>query len=279
MLYRVASSLKRKNKLKMTDHEQPIAVQTRDNVALVTLSRPKANNALNRLLSTALVASFEALRDSDEVHAIVLTGAGKAFCAGVDLKELSENPGVLQNGGMGTRSPLVVAIRDCGKPVIGAVNGAAVTGGFELALACDFLYASPLARFADTHARVGLLPGWGLSQKLGRLIGINRAREASLTGNFISAEQALDWGLVNRICPADTLVDDAVAAASQIAESNPATVSAMRSLMNDGDLLPLGDALELEGERGIAYLEQADFSQMGERLQTLRSRARGQNTN
>ena len=279
MLYRVASSLKRKNKLKMTDHEQPIAVQTRDNVALVTLSRPKANNALNRLLSTALVASFEALRDSDEVHAIVLTGAGKAFCAGVDLKELSENPGVLQNGGMGTRSPLVVAIRDCGKPVIGAVNGAAVTGGFELALACDFLYASPLARFADTHARVGLLPGWGLSQKLGRLIGINRAREASLTGNFISAEQALDWGLVNRICPADTLVDDAVAAAIQIAESNPATVSAMRSLMNDGDLLPLGDALELEGERGIAYLEQADFSQMGERLQALRSRARGQNTN
>ena len=260
----------------MTDHEQPISLERRDNVALVTLSRPEAYNALNRALSRALVATFEALRDNDAVHAIVLTGAGKAFCAGVDLKELNENPGVLKDGGMGTRSPLVVAIRDCGKPVIGAVNGAAVTGGFELALACDFLYASTRARFADTHARVGLLPGWGLSQKLGRLIGINRAREASLTGNFISVEQALDWGLVNRICQPEALIDEAVAAAAQIAEANPATVSAMRSLMNDGDLLPLGEALELEGERGIAYLQEADFSQMGQRLKDLRSRAKSQ---
>jgi len=174
---------------------------------------------------------------------------------------------------MGTNSPMVRALRNCGKPIIGAINGPAVTGGFELALACDFLYAATNARFADTHARVGLLPGWGLSQKLGRLIGINRAREASLTGNFIDAETAMAWGLVNKLCPSDTLIEDTLAAAQQIAESNPQTISAMRSLMNDGDLLALGDALELEGARGIAYLEQADFSQMESRLQALRNRA------
>lgn len=260
----------------MTTTQASITVAHREQVALVTLNRPDAYNALNRDLSEGIVATFDALGADPGIHAVVLTGAGKAFCAGVDLKELSANPAVLTNGGMGTNSPMVRALRDCGKPIIGAVNGAAVTGGFELALACDFLYASSKARFADTHARVGLLPGWGLSQKLGRLIGINRAREASLTGNFICAEQALEWGLVNRICPEDTLVDDALAAAAQIAESNPDTISAMRSLMNDGDLLPLGEALELEGERGIAYMDSVDFSQMESRLQSLRGRAKSQ---
>ena len=259
----------------MTQH-QPIIVEYQGPVALITLNRPEAYNALNRDLSTAIVRTFDELATNASVHVIVLTGAGKAFCAGVDLKELTTNPGVLKEGGMGTNSPMVRALRNCGKPIIGAINGPAVTGGFELALACDFLYAATNARFADTHARVGLLPGWGLSQKLGRLIGINRAREASLTGNFIDAETAMAWGLGNKLCPADTLIVDTLAAAQQIAESNPQTISAMRSLMNDGDLLALGDALELEGARGIAYLEQADFSQMESRLQALRSRA--QNT-
>ena len=256
----------------MTQH-QPIIVEYHGNVALITLNRPEAYNALNHDLSTAIVRTFDELATNASVHVIVLTGAGKAFCAGVDLKELTANPGVLKEGGMGTDSPMVKALRNCGKPIIGAINGAAVTGGFELALACDFLYAATNARFADTHARVGLLPGWGLSQKLGRLIGINRAREASLTGNFIDAETAMAWGLVNKLCSPDTLIEDTLAAAQQIAESNPQTISAMRSLMNDGDLLALGDALELEGARGIAYMEQADFSQMESRLQALRSRA------
>ncbi len=256
----------------MTQH-QPIIVEYHGNVALITLNRPEAYNALNHDLSTAIVRTFDELATNASVHVIVLTGAGKAFCAGVDLKELTANPGVLKEGGMGTDSPMVKALRNCGKPIIGAINGAAVTGGFELALACDFLYAATNARFADTHARVGLLPGWGLSQKLGRLIGINRAREASLTGNFIDAETAMAWGLVNKLCSPDTLIEDTLAAAQQIAESNPQTISAMRSLMNDGDLLALGDALELEGARGIAYMEQADFSQMESRLQALRNRA------
>ncbi len=189
----------------MTQH-QPIIVEYHGTVALVTLNRPEAYNALNHDLSTAIVRTFDELATNTSVHVIVLTGAGKAFCAGVDLKELTANPGVLKDGGMGTNSPMVRALRNCGKPII-------------------------------------------------------------------DAETAMAWGLVNKLCPSDTLIEDTLAAAQQIAESNPQTISAMRSLMNDGDLLALGDALELEGARGIAYLEQADFSQMESRLQALRSRA------
>ena len=251
-----------------------VLLEVTDGVALITLNRPDAYNALNRALSLAIVDTFNTLAERDDVKAIVLTGAGRAFCAGVDLKELATSPDVLTDGGMGTESPLVVALRDCGKPVIGAVNGAAVTGGFELALACDFLYAADGARFADTHARVGLLPGWGLSQKLSRLVGANRAREISFTGNFISAQQAFDWGLVNKVCAAEDLLDAALTTAKQIAESNPATMKAMRALMNDGAELALGEALALEGERGIAYLSQADFGQMTSRLESLKARSK-----
>ena len=171
-----------------------ITVHEEAGVALVTLNRPEANNALNRDLSEAIINTFTDLAASDSVRAIVLTGSGRAFCAGVDLKALTDEPELLSSGlGLGPSSPIVVALEQCRQPIIGAVNGAAVTGGFELALACDFLFASDQARFADTHARVGILPGWGLSQKLSRIIGINRAREMSLTGNFIDAHRAEAW--------------------------------------------------------------------------------------
>ena len=178
-----------------------VTVEERSGVALVTLNRPEANNALNRALSEAITATFTELASSTTVRAIVLTGAGRSFCAGVDLKALSDEPEMLSTGmGLGPASPIVAALEQCPQPIIGAINGAAVTGGFELALACDYLFASTEARFADTHARVGILPGWGLSQKLTRIIGINRAREMSLAGNFIDAHRAEAWGLVNRVC-------------------------------------------------------------------------------
>ena len=175
--------------------------------------------------------------------------------------------------GLGPESPIVVALEQCPQPIIGAVNGAAVTGGFELALACDYLFASEHARFADTHARVGILPGWGLSQKLSRIIGINRAREMSLTGNFINAERAEAWGLVNRVCAADSLLDEALASAAQIADADPKAVAALKSLMNDGVKETLGDALIMEGERGNAFAKTVDYSQMSARLAALRQRA------
>ena len=251
-----------------------IEVHEEAGVALVTLNRPDANNALNRELSEAIIATFGELAASESVRAIVLTGAGRVFCAGVDLKALTDEPELLSSGlGLGPQSPIVVAMEQCPQPIIGAVNGAAVTGGFELALACDFLFASEQARFADTHARVGILPGWGLSQKLSRLIGINRAREMSLTGNFVDAHRAEAWGLVNRVCAADDLLTEALASAAQIAEADPKAVFALKSLMNDGAKESLGDALEMEGDRGNAFAKSVDYSQMGARLASLRQRA------
>lgn len=251
-----------------------ITIHEEAGVALVTLNRPEANNALNRDLSEAIINTFTDLAASDSVRAIVLTGSGRAFCAGVDLKALTDEPELLSSGlGLGPSSPIVVALEQCRQPIIGAVNGAAVTGGFELALACDFLFASDQARFADTHARVGILPGWGLSQKLSRIIGINRAREMSLTGNFIDAHRAEAWGLVNRVCKPEQLVDEALACAAQMADSDPKAVFALKALMNDGVKQTLGDALELEGERGNAFAKTVDYSQMGQRLAALRQRA------
>ena len=251
-----------------------ITVHEEEGVALVTLNRPEANNALNRDLSEAIINTFTDLAASDSVRAIVLTGSGRAFCAGVDLKALTDEPELLSSGlGLGPSSPIVVALEQCRQPIIGAVNGAAVTGGFELALACDFLFASDQARFADTHARVGILPGWGLSQKLSRIIGINRAREMSLTGNFIDAHRAEAWGLVNRVCKPEQVVDEALASAAQMADSDPKAGFALKALMNDGVKQTLGDALELEGERGNAFAKTVDYSQMGERLAALRQRA------
>ena len=251
-----------------------IEVHQQAGVALVTLNRPDAHNALNRALSEAIIATFDDLAVDEGVRAIVLTGSGRAFCAGVDLKALTDEPELLSSGlGLGPESPIVVALEQCPQPIIGAVNGAAVTGGFELALACDYLVASEHARFADTHARVGILPGWGLSQKLSRIIGINRAREMSLTGNFIDAERAEAWGLVNRVCAAASLLDEALASAAQIADADPKAVFALKALMNDGVKQTLGDALVLEGERGNAFAKTVDYSQMSARLAALRQRA------
>ena len=247
-----------------------IEVHQQNGVALVTLNRPEAHNALNRALSEAITTTFAELAVADSVRAIVLTGAGRAFCAGVDLKALTDEPELLS---FGPESPIIIALEQCPQPIIGAVNGAAVTGGFELALACDYLFASEQARFADTHARVGILPGWGLSQKLSRIIGVNRAREMSLTGNFIDAQRAEAWGLVNRVCASESLLDEALASASQIADGDPNAVVALKSLMNDGVKETLGNALVMEGERGNAFAKTVDFSQMSDRLAALRQRA------
>src|SRR5690606_12007271 len=166
---------------------QEVLVERRANgVALVTLNRPQAMNALSASLRLALSEAMIAIRDDPAVKVVVLTGAGeKAFTAGLDLKELgSDTAGLNAATDPDPKSNPVNAVASCGKPVIGAINGVAITGGFEVALACDILIASSNARFADTHALVGIMPGWGLSQKLSRIIGLSRAREMSFSGRF-----------------------------------------------------------------------------------------------
>ena len=187
-----------------------LLIEKKDRITTLTMNRPAAMNALSRELRSVMAEAFRDLSEDPDTGAIILTGAGRAFCAGLDLKELGgETPG-RETGDdpmASTRNfDLVQAMEACAAPIIGAINGVAVTGGFEVALACDILIASTKGRFADTHARVGIMPGWGLSQKLSRLIGISRAKQISLTGNFVTAEQAAAWGLVNQVVEPDDLL-------------------------------------------------------------------------
>ncbi len=187
----------------------PVLLDVSERIATITLNRPSARNALSsevlRLVATLL---HDAEADPD-VDVLILTGADPAFCAGLDLGELGSSARNLDStgaeGGLnssGVRGPFPRLT----KPLIGAINGAAVTGGFELALNCDFLVASERAKFGDTHARVGVMPGWGLSVLLPQAIGIRRAREMSFTGNFMSAEEAYAFGLVNHVVAHEELI-------------------------------------------------------------------------
>jgi enoyl-CoA hydratase len=174
-----------------------------DGVAVVTMNRPDARNALNAELRQAVPQTLRELDADPDVRVMILTGADPAFCAGLDLKELGTS------GLSADPDATPLPFGSLSKPLIGAINGAAVTGGFELALGCDLLIASDRARFADTHARVGVMPGWGLTVLLPQAIGIRRARQMSFTGNYIDAATALAWGLVNEVVPHDSLLDRA----------------------------------------------------------------------
>lgn len=238
-----------------------------DGVALLTLNRPDNLNALSRAMTDAIVDAINNAIESDAVKVIVLTANGNAFCAGVDLKELSAGGDVLSDD-----EALINILNTCPKPIIGAINGFAITGGLELALACDFLYAAETAKFADTHAKVGLMPTWGMSQKLPRAIGVQRALELSLSGNFFSAEEAVEWGLINKIFPAEQLLEQSLAVAKHIASNDQLAVRGIRDLIKDGWHSDLASGLALERQRSIAHNDSVDFSEMEKTLNRLRQR-------
>jgi enoyl-CoA hydratase len=190
-----------------------VLVDVQDRVAVITLNRPEARNALNRAVRRALPKAINDLEADDKVDVMILTGTDPAFSAGVDLKEFAS--GAVSESGEGFadmgqrrdgRLPFRGAMPPRAKLLIGAINGVAITGGFEVALGCDFLVASERARFADTHARVGVMPGWGLTVLLAQRIGVARAKEMSVTGNFVDAPTALAWGLVNHVVAHEELL-------------------------------------------------------------------------
>ena len=196
-------------------------------VATVTLNRPESRNALNAALSRGLWDAIGDAGADPDVDVVILTGADPAFCAGVDLKELSgETPRPTDIEPMPPRDtnglfrffPLI------NKPIIGAINGVAVTGGFEVALQCTFLVASEAARFADTHSRIGVMPGGGITVLLAQTIGVRRAIELSITGNFLSADEAFRIGLVNHVVPHDELLQFAHRLAADIVSNDPVGV-------------------------------------------------------
>jgi enoyl-CoA hydratase len=215
-------------------NDDVVLVDLAEHVATVTLNRPDARNALNRATQYALWDAIAAADADPDVRVVILTGAGPAFCAGVDLKEVGgETPPSAPPRAPGEPGPgreatgLYRFLPATGKPVIGAVNGPAVTGGLEVALQCTFLVASDRARFADTHGRVGIMPGGGMTVLLAQTVGLRKAIELSLTGNFLTAAEARDLGLVNHVVPHEELMPFARRLATDIVSCDPKSVATL----------------------------------------------------
>lgn len=216
-------------------------------VATVTIARPEAMNAIDMKTRAALAEVWDGLARDDAIRAIVLTGAGeRAFCAGVDLKETQPSAGPAGDvfGPGGLRA--ITAGMDIDKPIISAVNGVALGGGFELALASDIRIASDTARFGLTEVKVGSLPGAGGTQRLTRTIGRSDAMVMLLTGRVIDAAEALRTGIVSSLHPPGALLDAARALAEEIAACAPLSVAATKRVVRASDGLPLDAALQLE---------------------------------
>jgi len=261
--------------------ETVLKIEKEDGVTTLTLNRPKAMNALSRELRNSLVGAFRDLGGDADTGVVILTGAGRAFSAGLDLKELSvtgiggADLGDDRSEGAGDYD-IIAAMRAFDRPIIGAVNGVAVTGGFELALACDVLIASSEARFADTHARIGILPGWGLSQKLPRMIGIGRAKEISFTGNYVSAEQAQAWGLVNRVVEPDLLLATCKVLARDMLSCVPEALRGIKQMIDDGYDGTHADGLRMEARRSVEHAASVTPAMIAGVTETVQKRGRSQ---
>lgn len=248
-----------------------------DGIATLTLNRPEAMNALSHGLRSAISDACLDIKADADVRAVIVTGAGeRAFTAGLDLKELGVN-GLGAATDQNPASNPCRAIESLSVPVIGAINGVAITGGFELAMSCDIRIASTNARFADTHARVGIIPGWGLSQKLSRTIGLSRACELSFTGNFLDAETACAWGLVNQVHAPEELMLAARALAADMATIDVDFLQTYKKLIMDGYDRNFKDALALERQVTNAYNDGVSAAEVEQRRQAVMERGRTHN--
>jgi enoyl-CoA hydratase len=258
--------------------EPVLVVDKSEGIATLELNRPQAMNALSRELRRAIAEAFLALRDDPEIGAVIVTGRGRAFCAGLDLKELGGESGAPASDAraMLGEADMIRTMRAFDRPIVGAVNGFAITGGFELALACDLLIASSEARFADTHARVGILPGWGLSQLLPRIVGIGRAKELSFTGNFLDAETACAWGLVNRVVPPAEILPAARALARDMLSCDRRALLGIKRVYDQGFATTLGEGLRLEASQSAAHAREVRPQEIAGRRRGIQERGRTQ---
>jgi enoyl-CoA hydratase len=222
----------------------------REHTVLVTLNRPEVANAMNTQMGLDLLAVFDGFcAEPNRQRCIVITGAGtKAFCAGGDLKQRNGMTDVQWQDQHLIFERMIRAMIACPVPVIAAVNGAAYAGGMEISLCADFIYAAEHARFALTEVTLGIMPGAGGTQTLPRAIGVRRAKELLLTGRPFSVQEAHQWGMVNRICAAQNLLEEALETAGVIAGNAPISTRQIKQSVNMGlnmDL-PSGMMFEIE---------------------------------
>jgi len=231
-----------------------IIYEKKNRAAGITLNRPEALNAMNAALREEVIQALDDIEENEEIDVLTLSGIGRAFCTGMDLKEVFR-----PNGNHQTAMDVWERIRNLPIPTICAVNGYALTGGLELALACDIIIASENAKFGDTHAVAGIVPGSGMTQILPRLIGPCKAKELSFTGNFISAQQALQYGLLNRVVPADKLQSVVEGIVQDILSCNQAVVRKVKYLINEGMKVTLERGFGIEIVEWQRWFEGLDF--------------------
>ncbi|MEJ5349532.1 MAG: enoyl-CoA hydratase [Desulfosoma sp.] len=228
--------------------EQPVVLEERrDQVAILTLNRPEVMNSFNFAMLRGLQEKIESLRFDGDIRVVIVTGAGdKAFCAGADLKERATLSEVQVKEFIFTIRNLFTAIEDLPKPVIAAVNGVALGGGTELALACDIRIASSKATMGLTETRLAIIPGAGGTQRLPRLVGRGKAKELIFTGRRVDAEEALRIGLVNSVAPPEKLMDECLAMAAMICETGPIAIQQAKYAINYGLETDLHTGLAIE---------------------------------
>ena len=223
--------------------EQPVLLEIDAGVALIKLNRPERRNAINQALLAHLYDHLEEATQKTDVHTIILTGEGKSFCSGIDLSTITTDN---LRDPRGDGKDFLDVVRACKKPIIGAINGHAITGGFEIALNCDFLIASEKAVFIDSHAKLGIHPGWGMTQLLQQAVGQRRAKQLSFTGQPLPADKALQWGLVNEVVPHEELIPRAKQIAVEICATNQDMLATMKELIEYRNGASLKEAFDHE---------------------------------
>ncbi|HDI07734.1 MAG TPA: crotonase [Candidatus Bathyarchaeota archaeon] len=233
-----------------------------DGVAVITLNRPEALNAFNKDMVTEILEALKDAEEDEKVRVLVLTGAGKAFSAGADIKSMKGMTPLKARELSLMGNKLCRALEDFGKPVIAAINGYALGGGLEVSMACDLRIASEKARMGQTEINIGLIPGWGGTQRLTRLIGKTRAKELVFTGKMIDAKTAEQWGLVNMVVPAEGFMEHVRQFAAELAKKAPVALRIAKSLIDNGLNVNLEAALALERE-GFAVVASTEDLQEG----------------
>lgn len=238
-----------------------VTIERRDSIEIIRLNRPEKLNALTRAMILALSDSFKRIEEEPDLRAVILTGSGdKAFCVGTDIDELATTEDQarareISEGGQA----LCNQVENCGVPVIAAVNGIAAGGGCELALACHIRLASTNAQFSLPETKLGIVPAYGGTRRLARELGHGRALEMMLTGRSLLAEEALQFGLINRVTTVSDLLMETEALASEIANLAPLAIRSCLQAVIKGEELPLAEGLRLEAELFASLFTTADM--------------------
>jgi enoyl-CoA hydratase len=222
---------------------EEVIFKIENNVGVITLNRPERRNSINKNLLIGLYDSLEEVANNNEIKVAIITGNGKSFCSGIDLSVIGKED-LFNPRGDGKDMPELFAL--CKKPIIGAINGHAITGGFEIALNCDFLIGSENAMFADTHGRVGIHPGWGMTHLLQQAVGRKMAMQMSMTCQFVDAHTALRIGLVNEVVPHDQLMPRVMQIAGFICEGRFDMLMTVKELIEYRDNATFEKAAENE---------------------------------